>query len=417
MVPTISTPPPAPPARASSDDSSLTRGSNDYNYEDDHIQFSERTPLTRHSNRKREPPIFRSKQSYGAEQSVSMVGLEELSTFGSNSVTKNVYDDSCCDGDDGDDEKSLSTRSLTSIGSLTSITTVMENFRDGLATPFVDEEGSCTKISGGLGSLSIVGTFLGLVLPKDDNFNGQWYSIVSSVIGYNYFVLWSVCFYPQVLLNYRRKSTKGLSNDFAVLNFMGWFFYSAYVTSMYFDEDIKALYQERLRNESSTVRSNDVAFSVHAMILSFVYLVQIVYYGNGKPRKAKKGSSSGLYYLPLKPQTWVLVLGMAIPSAVVPLLIQFDFLAYSRWLDYFYVLSYFKICCTLTKYTKQVVFNWQRKSTKGWNIWYNFLECSGGALSMVQICLDSLNHRDITGITGNLAKFALGFATIFFDVS
>lgn len=195
------------------------------------------------------------------------------------------------------------------------------------------------------------------------------------------------------------------SNDFAILNFMGWSFYSAYLISMYFDDEIKIMYHERFSNESSTVQSNDVAFSVHAMILSFIYLVQIVYYGDTR------------FSFHLKPLTWVLVLSMGIPSAGVPVLIQVGYLPYSTWLDYFYVLSFFKICCTLTKYSKQVTLNWKRKSTSGWNIWYNFLECSGGFLSMIQIVFDSIDMQDITGITGNMAKFALGFATIFFDVS
>jgi len=194
-----------------------------------------------------------------------------------------------------------------------------------------------------------------------------------------------------------------LSNDFAILNFMGWSFYSTYLIAMYYDKDIQELYSERFSNESSTVQSNDVAFSVHAMILSFIYLVQIVYYGESRCS------------FPLKFTTWLLVLGMGIPTAVTPILIYTGYLPESRWLDYFYILSFFKICCTLTKYSKQVVLNWKRKSTSGWNIWYNFCEMSGGSLSMLQIMLDSWDMQDITGITGNLAKFALGFATIFFD--
>jgi hypothetical protein len=78
------------------------------------------------------------------------------------------------------------------------------------------------RYGSGLGSLCIVGTLLGLIMPKNENLHGQWYRFVSSIIGYNYFVLWSICFYPQILLNYRRKSARGLSNDFAILKFMGW---------------------------------------------------------------------------------------------------------------------------------------------------------------------------------------------------
>ena len=367
--------------------------------DDEGYMMTEKTPLIKHTTGKK---VFRPQS---ATKLSTIPDYGQSASQGSWSDQDGMQNSATADESD---DRSIHTRSSLageSIASLRSLTTIsLENFREGLSIPFTDEEGSCSKITSGLGSLCIVGTLLGLIMPKNQYLHGQWYPwyrVVSSVIGYNYFALWSVCFYPQVLLNYRRKSTVGLSNDFAILNFMGWSFYSAYLVSMYYNKEIQILYAERFSNES-TVQSNDVAFSVHAMILSFIYLVQIVYYGE-------------THSLPLKPGTWLLVLGMGIPSAVVPILIYGGYLDDSAWLDYFYILSFFKICCTLTKYSKQVVLNWKRKSTSGWNIWYNFLECSGGSLSMLQIVLDSYDMQDITGITGNLAKFALGFATIFFD--
>jgi len=41
---------------------------------------------------------------------------------------------------------------------------------------------------------------------------------------------------------------------------------------------------------------------------------------------------------------------------------------------------------------------------------------SGGLLSDTQLVLDCWNMGDWTGITGNVAKFFLGFVSIFFDV-
>jgi cystinosin len=262
-----------------------------------------------------------------------------------------------------------------------------------------------------LAALAAVGSALGLLLPKNGTLHGRWYPwyrYVSSVIGYCYVVLWSVCFYPQVLLNYRRQSTKGLSPDFAVLNWMGWAYYSAYMTGLYFNKNLQAMYQKRFSNAESTVASNDVAFALHAAFLSTVYLAQIARYGDGP-------WWTGLLHL--KPQTYLFVAAMLVPTLLTPILIVSGAVYGSRWLDYFYILSYFKIFCTLTKYTKQAMLNWRRRSTKGWNIWYNFLECAGGALSMLQVVLDSIDMNDLTGITGNLAKFVLGLMTIFFDVS
>jgi len=342
-----------------------------------------------------------------------------------------------------DDDKSIST--TTSVTSLGSITTVAENFKEGLLIPFTDSEGTPAKVIWGLTCLCVVGTLVGMLMPKVIFVGGKWfpyYRYVSNIIGYNYFVLWSICFYPQVLLNYRRESTKGLSNDFAILNLMGWSFYSAYLSSMYFNADIKTMYSARFGEGESSVQSNDVLFSIHAMFLSAIYVVQIVYYGgkqkwdnhqrrnynkhnnNNKqqPSKVVQELQKWLYILPagvsqfkLKVQTWILIWAMGLPSVLIPLWIALGILPYERCLDYFYMLSFFKICCTLTKYSKQAWLNFSRKSTKGWNIWYNFLECSGGTLSMIQIVLDSLDMENMAGITGNLAKFALGLATLFFD--
>lgn len=163
---------------------------------------NETTPLIRHTSRKTEPSKNSLSQAKGYKAQLSTI-----SDY-SRSDERNP--------DDEDDERSISTYSITgeSIASLRSLTTVsLENFRDGLAVPFTDEEGSCQKIARGLGSLCVLGTLLGFVMPKNQFLHGEWYPwyrVISSVIGFNYFVLWSVCFYPQVLLNYRRKSTQGL---------------------------------------------------------------------------------------------------------------------------------------------------------------------------------------------------------------
>ena len=392
-APTSFPPPPPPPP---------PKGPKENNDDDDDTDGTHpdmETPLMSHGSHRPRAPRTKGNTFQNNYSSIAEVADESSL----HQPTNNSFSDDDHDFDKNtvdDDDKSLSNASISTA------TTVLTNFRDNLMLPFCSDETSLEKIAAGMASLTLIGILLGLVMPQNPALSGGWYRTFSSVIGYTYFVLWSVCFYPQVLLNRRRQSTKGLSNDFAVLNFMGWSFYTAYLASMYFDASIRELYQERFANESSTVQSNDVAFSVHAMTLSFIYLVQIVYYGD---------HSKG-FPLKLKPQTWVLILGMGGPSVVMAALIFLGVLPYEKWLDYFYMLSFFKLCCTFTKYSKQVMLNFQRKSTSGWNIWYNFLECSGGGLSMLQVVLDSVDMNDMSGITGNMAKFILGLATIGFDV-
>jgi len=49
---------------------------------------------------------------------------------------------------------------------------------------------------------------------------------LSYFIGWTYFLAWSASFYPQALLNWRRKSVQGLSMDFIHLNVLGFLCYS-----------------------------------------------------------------------------------------------------------------------------------------------------------------------------------------------
>ena len=54
-----------------------------------------------------------------------------------------------------------------------------------------------------------------------------------------YFCLWSVSFYPQILLNQRRRSVRGLNLDFVLLNVVGFALYSCYNLMLFFDKDIQ----------------------------------------------------------------------------------------------------------------------------------------------------------------------------------
>jgi uncharacterized protein with PQ loop repeat len=40
-------------------------------------------------------------------------------------------------------------------------------------------------------------------------------------VGWTYFLLWTISFYPQLISNFRRKSVEGLSLDFLAMNVVG----------------------------------------------------------------------------------------------------------------------------------------------------------------------------------------------------
>ena len=103
-----------------------------------------------------------------------------------------------------------------------------------------------------------------------------------------YFVAWSVSFWPQVLLNKQRKTTVGLSPDFAVLNAFAFAAYSAYTVALYASPRIRHQYK-RHHDHAPEVRFADVLFCLHALLLSSVTVGQIAYYDGFAQAKRRVG--------------------------------------------------------------------------------------------------------------------------------
>ena len=270
-------------------------------------------------------------------------------------------------------------------------------------SPVTDEQDSVTSVLMGLFTMALAGTVLGGIMPKNDALNPPWYRTVSSMIGYTFFTMWSISFYPQVINNFRRRTTRGLSADFCGLNCLGFAAYSAYNVAMFYSKTIHKQYQERHGADAEiTVQSNDVAFAVHAFLLASITFLQIGYYDGFRSQRPSRLIERFI---------WILLT----LAASYPLLVWMGFFG-TNWLDYLYLLSFMKVAITLIKYIPQVILNYQRKSTVGFSIWQILLDFGGGVLSDVQLVCDSAALHDFTGITGNPAKFALGFTSIFFDV-
>ena len=270
--------------------------------------------------------------------------------------------------------------------------------------PFADDSGSYQSVKSGLSTIVVAGCLIGVCMPKNTSLPTQWYRWVSSMIGYTYFLAWSTSFYPQAITNHKRKSTEGLSNDFSVINHMGYICYTIYTSTLYWSSSIQEEYRQRHGPDAkTTVQSNDVAFAIHALILSFVWVAQIYYYGGFKSQGLSKIMQS-------------LLLGICITCSSFALIILLG-IGQFPWLDFMYLLSLVKVLITFCKYVPQVMMNARRKSTVGWNPWNVTLDICGGGLSLLQLVLDSADLKDWSGVTGNLAKLGLSFVTIFFDVS
>jgi len=223
--------------------------------------------------------------------------------------------------------------------------------------------------------------------------------IISSVLGWLYFLAWSVSFYPQVYTNWRRKSVVGLSFDYEIYNLLGFLCYSAFNISFYFINSIKVLYEEEHNGQENLVQPNDVFFSLHAVVLTIIILIQIVIYEKG-------GQRVSLLCITLTSSGYFSILALAIVSAVGVL----------SWLFFLYYISIIKLVITVVKYCPQAFLNWKRKSTIGWNILNVLLDFTGGVLSCMQLLFDAWRTDNWRGVIGDPVKFGLGFVSIFFDI-
>ncbi|XP_078235284.1 cystinosin isoform X2 [Pogona vitticeps] len=183
--------------------------------------------------------------------------------------------------------------------------------------------------------------------------------IVDQVIGWIYFLAWSISFYPQVFENWKRKSVVGLSFDFLALNLTGFIAYSIFNVGLFWIRPVKRGTQK--------VSATATGLLIIAWIFVFITLAVTV---AGK----------------------------------------------MTWLQFLFYFSYLKLAVTLIKYFPQAYMNFSRKSTEGWSIGNVLLDFTGGAFSLIQMFLQSYNNDAWKLIFGDPTKFGLGVFSIFFDV-
>lgn len=221
----------------------------------------------------------------------------------------------------------------------------------------------------------------------------------SIVIGWVYFVAWSVSFYPQIYINYKRKSVVGLNFDFLYLNVIGFTLYAGFNLGLYFIPEIKAEYSDRYPRGLNPVQVNDIVFALHATFACIITIVQCNLYERGDQRVSRVAKGIiGVFAI-------FIIISVIIAACDV-----------IHWLDFLYYCSYVKLTITLIKYMPQAYMNYKRKSTIGWSIGNIFLDFTGGTLSMLQMILNSYNYDDWVSIFGDPTKFGLGLFSVIFDI-
>lgn len=222
---------------------------------------------------------------------------------------------------------------------------------------------------------------------------------VMQLMGWLYFAAWSISFYPQVILNYKRKSVIGLNFDFIALNLIGFVMYSIYNISLLFSRTVQEKYYDKYSYSRIPVEYNDLFFSVHAAILTLLTIFQCFIYERGNQK--------------LSVPSIVFVALTILAGFILYLISQFGYITILTVILYF---SYAKLAVTLIKYIPQAHMNYKRKSTTGWSIHNIILDSTGGVLSLGQMLLAAYNYNDWISIFGNPTKFGLGIFSISFDI-
>ena len=223
--------------------------------------------------------------------------------------------------------------------------------------------------------------------------------LVNIIIGWIYFVAWSISWYPMVFENFKRKSVIGLNFDFLCYNISGYIVYSIYCSTMFWIKSVQGEYFEKFGGFVIPIQTNDVFFAIHGLVLTIIAIAQCFIYEKGTQSVSRVAKV-------LVAIMWLFAAGLLIPIALSKI----------NWMEYLTRFSYIKVAVTLIKYTPQAYMNYKRKSTVGWSAGMIHLDLIGGLFSMLQVFLLSYNNNQWSAIFGNFTKFVLGLVTIIFDV-
>ncbi|CZT18702.1 uncharacterized protein RCC_04546 [Ramularia collo-cygni] len=101
-----------------------------------------------------------------------------------------------------------------------------------------------------------------------------WHGL-SQLCGWVYFVLWSLSFYPQPLLNIKNRSTNGLAFDFPLLNTLGFICYTIGTAVFLYSPTIREQYAARHpASPEPTVQFNDLCFGINAVVFCAISVSQ-----------------------------------------------------------------------------------------------------------------------------------------------
>ncbi|KAL1352765.1 hypothetical protein HN51_016752 [Arachis hypogaea] len=223
--------------------------------------------------------------------------------------------------------------------------------------------------------------------------------VTYEALGWFAFFSWSISFYPQVILNFRRKSVVGLNFDFVLLNLTKHSSYLIYNASLYFSSAIQNQYYKKYGyGEMIPVAANDVAFSIHAVVLTAITLFQIAIYDRGEQKVSK------------------ISIGIVSVAWLTAAVCFFIALPTHSWLWLLSIFNGIQVFMTVIKYIPQAIFNFLRKSTDGFSIGNILLDFSGGVGNYLQMVVQSVDQDSWVNFYGNIGKVLLSLVSVLFDI-
>jgi hypothetical protein len=140
------------------------------------------------------------------------------------------------------------------------------------------------------------------------------------------------------------------------------------------------------------------------MILTFIVIGQMIYYDGWKQWPTKVAVTISTILICAQ------IFGLVVLAVYGP---DFKAISYLSWL---YLLSGIKVLITFLKFLPQVLYNYERKSTKGWSMPGTIMDLMGSILSISQLILDCYFLDDWKGVQGNFIKLGLGVISGTYDV-
>jgi hypothetical protein len=103
---------------------------------------------------------------------------------------------------------------------------------------------------------TILGLSFGLIIPGNEVLPDN-YRVFSSIMGWTYFFMWAISFWPQAVTNYKNQCTTGLKSDKLAYDLIGFECLVIYESSMYFSTYTRNLYANDHDGNFPEVQIND----------------------------------------------------------------------------------------------------------------------------------------------------------------